>query len=92
MTIARNPVCWLAHNNLGNILQEKGQLDQAMSHYREAIRLNPNYADAYNDRGNVYMKLGQYQLALEDFNEAIRLDRFKPILTARYYNRGCCLH
>ena len=87
-TINLNPTCWFAHNNLGLILEKKGQLDQAMSHYQEAIRLDPNLADAYSNRGNVYMKLGQYQLALNDFNEAIRLDRFEPILIVIYYNRG----
>ena len=30
-TLARNPSCWMAHNNLGIVLFEKGQLDDAIA-------------------------------------------------------------
>jgi cytochrome c-type biogenesis protein CcmH/NrfG len=45
-TIAKNPACWLAYNNLGNVLAAQGHLDDAVEHYAEAVRLNPNYAEA----------------------------------------------
>ena len=85
-TIAKNPVCELAHYNLGTFLEEKGQLDRAMTHYQEVIRLNQNNTDAYINRGNIYDKLGQHQLAIKDYNEAIRL---KPDCAEAYFNRGC---
>jgi Tfp pilus assembly protein PilF len=85
MTIARNPVCWMAHDNLGNSFKEKGQIYEAVNQYQEAIRLNPDYAGAYYNRGIAYIKLGQYQLAIESYNEAIRRT---PDNAFYYNNRG----
>ena len=50
-TVAKNPACWMAHINLGNILAEKGQIDEAIRQYQEAIRLKPDNADAHNNLG-----------------------------------------
>ena len=85
MTIARNPDCLLAHDNLGNIFKEKGQIYEAVNQYQEAIRLNPDYAGAYYNRGIAYSKLGQYQLAIESYNEAVRRT---PDNAFYYNNRG----
>jgi protein O-mannosyl-transferase len=84
-TIAGNPACLIAHNNLGLILEEKGQFDEAMSHYQEVIRLNPNDAVGYINRGNIYYKIGQYQMAIEDYNKAIGL---KHDYTKAYIDRA----
>jgi protein O-mannosyl-transferase len=72
-TIARNPDCFMAHYNLGIALGEQGQLDQAISHYQDAIRLKPGYADAHNNLGNALSEQGQLDQAISHFQEAIRL-------------------
>jgi len=46
MTLARNPGCWMAHNNLGMVLFEKGQLDEAIRHYRRTLEMQPDFWDA----------------------------------------------
>jgi len=48
-TIDRNPECWLAHNNLGNVLEGRGQIDEAIAHYKKALEIKPNYAEAHNN-------------------------------------------
>src|SRR5438552_16313640 len=45
-TLSRNPSCWMAHNNLGIVLFEKGQLDDAIVHYRTTLQMQPNFWDA----------------------------------------------
>ena len=63
-TLARNPGCWMAHNNLGIVLFEKGQLDEAIAHYRRTLQMQPNFWDAdYN--------LGTALLGKGDVDEAI---------------------
>lgn len=63
-TLAKNPGCWMAHNNLGIVLFEKGQLDEAIAHYRTTLQMEPNFWDAdYN--------LGSALLGKGDVDEAI---------------------
>ena len=50
-TLDKNPDCWLAHNNLGLLLDNEGRKEEAMEHYQKAIRINPNYPDALNNLG-----------------------------------------
>jgi hypothetical protein len=76
---------YLAHNNLGVDLFEKGTLKEALYHFNEAIRLKADYVEAYNDRGAAYYNLGQYQLAIKDFSKAIGL---KHDFFSAYNNRG----
>jgi tetratricopeptide (TPR) repeat protein len=76
---------YLAHNHLGIILCEKGEIKESFYHFNEAIRLKPDYIDAYNSRGEAYSKLGQYQLAIENFNKAISMKRYSA---NAYNNRG----
>ena len=44
-----------------------------MSHYDQAIKLKPDYAEAYNDKGNSLIELKRYEEALFNFDHAIKL-------------------
>ena len=41
-----------AYYNRGFAYEEKGEHDQAIADYTEAIRLKPDYAEAYYNRGS----------------------------------------
>ena len=65
-----NPI---AQNDLGNALSEAGRPQEAMEHFREAVRLKPRYAMAHNNLGGVLAQTGHLQEAIEHFQEALRL-------------------
>ena len=87
-TIAKNPVCWMAYNNLGIVLAEKGQTDEAIKHYQEAMRLRPDDAEAHYNLGIVLTERGQIGGAISQYQEALRL---KPGYAEAHYNLGVAL-
>ena len=50
-TLAKNPNCWVGHNNLGLVLFQKGQVDEALDQYQKALEINPNYVEAHSNLG-----------------------------------------
>ena len=40
-TIASNPDCWMAHNNLGLVLAGRGRIDEAIVEYQKALTIKP---------------------------------------------------
>ena len=66
-----------ARTCLGQSYWESGNADQAMLHYNEALRVNPEYTLAYCRRALVFAKLGQTASALNDLDKAARV-RFFP--------------
>lgn len=74
-----------AYFNRGNALSAKGDHDQAIADYGEAIKLDPKNASAYNNRGNARSDKGETDAALEDFNAAIKAS---PRYASAYFNRG----
>ena len=76
------------HNNLGNLLRERGQLKSALAHLARAVSLEPNNAEAHHNLGNTLADLGRTDEAVAQFREALRLD---PDLTPAYYNLGVTL-
>ena len=52
-TIALNPGCWLAHNNLGVLLANlSGRLPEAISELEAALRIKPEDAKTHNNLGS----------------------------------------
>ena len=88
-TLAKNPNCWLAHNNLGLSLMDAGSLPGAIDHFQEAIRLKPDCADAYNNLGNAYSKIpGRSADAIVALEQALR---FYPNMPEALSNLGWVL-
>ena len=70
-TIAKNPNAWLAHNNLGNVLLERGQTDSAIALYQNAVRLKPDYYEAHGNLAAALLRLGDVEAARTSVHAAL---------------------
>lgn len=69
-------------------LDSRGAVAQAADYYREALRLNPNYAFAHNALGAVLFKQRQIDQAIEAYQNALRL---QPNYVRAHSNLGAAL-
>ena len=74
-----------AEQNLGNILLNRKQFDEALVHYQNAIRIRPNYENAYNNLGLLYAQQQKWPEAITNFEKAISLD---PTKGGTHFNLG----
>jgi protein O-mannosyl-transferase len=77
-TLSRNPSCWMAHNNLGIVLFEKGQLDDAIAHYETTLQMQPNFWDADYNLGTALLGKGQVDEAIVYCDKAVRMQPNDP--------------
>jgi tetratricopeptide (TPR) repeat protein len=73
-TLRKNPDCWMAHYNLGIVLSEQGEPDQAIEHYRQAVALRPDYAEAHYNLGRLLVNLGQLNDAVAHYEKAVAIN------------------
>jgi protein O-mannosyl-transferase len=71
-TIARNPACWMAYVNLGDILYQTNRIPEAMDLFNQALRIKP--AVAYYSLGNGLVRTGRTSEAIEQYKQALRVD------------------
>jgi tetratricopeptide (TPR) repeat protein len=69
----------------GKAFYEKGDVENAITNFDKAIKLNPNFTEAYTYRGFAYGQQGAYLLAIDDFDRALQL---KPDYADAYLGRG----
>jgi len=71
-TIARNPACWMAYTNLGDILAAANRLPEAMDLFNQALRIKP--AVAHYSVGNAFIQAGRTSEAIDEYKRALRID------------------
>lgn len=72
----------------GNAALSVGQYETAISHYTEAITLDPNNHVLYSNRSAAYAKAENYPLALVDANKTVEL---APTWSKGYSRKGSAL-
>jgi protein O-mannosyl-transferase len=87
-TLARNPSCWLAHNNLAMLLTNAGRTPEAIPHLEQALHLRPDFPEAENNLGDDLRQLGRPQEAIPHFERALRL---QPKFAEAHGNLGVVL-
>jgi tetratricopeptide (TPR) repeat protein len=84
----------VAHNNLGYLCADRGELDKAISHFESAARIRSGKTNPHYDAGSAFMQMnladvlateGRSDEAMAHYEEAIRL---QPYYADAYYNRG----
>jgi tetratricopeptide (TPR) repeat protein len=79
----------IAHLHLGNFeLLERGRLDEAISHFRAAINLEPSLADAHSQLGTALYRQGRREEGVLQLETATRL---KPSYAPVHFNLGVAL-
>lgn len=60
--------------NIGNLLLEDGELDEAIAHYESAVRSDDTYAIAHMNLSAAYKKAGRHAESVREFRRASRLE------------------
>lgn len=79
---------WLAWNNLGTTLLDKGEPREALWAFENAVRVIPDYAEAWYNAGVALGQMGEAERALAAYREALRLD---PANADAWVNLGVLL-
>ncbi len=90
--LAENPHAWTIQNNLGVVLEQRGQLEQAIACHRQALLDNPRFMEAHNNLGNALSATCNWQEAEAEFLSALQ---FSPSnaevlgnLADNYFHQG----
>jgi protein O-mannosyl-transferase len=87
-TLEMNPTCWLAENNLGNLLAARGQIDEAIIHLQKALELKPDLAEAHANLGRILADRGHHAEAIAQHQAALKI---KPHEAVYHYNLAAAL-
>src|SRR5437773_11023623 len=71
-TIARNPGCWTAYVNLGNMLYQTNRIPEAMDLFKQALEIKP--AEAHYRLGNALVLTGRTSEAIDKYKQALRIN------------------
>ena len=86
--VAVSPHNARAHYNLGTVLYQAGQADEAFEEYERTLEIKPEYFEAHNNLGKVLYERRQYAEAAVHFREALLGD---PNVSAIQLNMGNAL-
>ncbi len=81
-TIARNPSCWMAYNNLGAFLLESGRVEEAIKHIQTALKFGPDNAAAYTNLGDALRQQGRLDASFAQYNRALAIEPGNPVTHA----------
>ena len=74
-----------ANCNLGNFFLQKGRADEAISHYQQALHINPTFAEAHYNLGVALGRKGRVEEAIAQYQKALEI---QPGHAQARYNLG----
>lgn len=82
LAIKQNPLLAEAYSNLGNVYKERGQLQEAIEHYRHALRLKPDFIDGYINLAAALVAAGDMEGAVQAYVSALQ---YNPVSSNALY-------
>jgi len=71
-TLAKNPACWFALNNLGLELHQAGRVDEGLSLLRRATRVRPDYERGHYNLALALERQGRLEEAVQELQVLLR--------------------
>lgn len=71
---------------IGNILQDKDRLDEAVYMFQKSLAKDPKFYKAHYNLGYIYLIQDKPNMALAEFKQAVK---YKDDFAYGYYNMGC---
>jgi tetratricopeptide (TPR) repeat protein len=87
--LAADPSNPLRHDAVAMLYLEAGRPEEALPHFRDSLRLNPDSAPTHYNYGLALSMLRQYGEAIREFETTVRLD---PAHAEGHNNLGAMLH
>lgn len=84
-TIEAAPDSWLAHSNLGNLLDQRGNPDAGIEYHRRALAIYPDAFEDNNAVGNYHARHQEFEQAAQFFAVALKVRPDDPLT---YNNLG----
>jgi len=78
----------LAHYSLGMAFLDKGEKEEAIQQFRNALEIKPDYAEVRNNLGHALFDQGEKEEAIAQYRKAIEI---KPDYVKARYNLGYAL-
>ena len=71
---------------LGNLLEEKGEKENAIFMYQKAMFADEKYYKSYYNLANIYLADEKYNAAIENYKLALKYNKNNPYI---HYNLAC---
>jgi len=72
-SISKNPEALKFYNN-GMAETKKGDFKKAIENYKEAVKIDPDFAFAYDNMGICYRRINEFDKAIEAYQNSLRID------------------
>lgn len=71
--VTKSPLKARPRNQLGLALARQGRFDEAIEHYGEALRIEPDYVDAHNNLGAALAAQDRFEEAIKHYSKALAI-------------------
>src|SRR4051794_30551121 len=78
----------VGHYSVANALVLRGRTSEAIDQYKQALQIDPDYAEAHHNLGSAFLLMGRTPEAIEHYEQALRID---PAFAGAHNNLGNAL-